>query len=319
MFLAGLEANPLKPKPKITMTMKKWKTPLAQGILAVTFVSLWAPSTEGIVRRDDVDDQDYIDFGAQFPSVGEFATNGSIRGSGVLISEAGAGESRWVLTAAHLATPNEFTIGDTLYAVSEFIRHPDWDADGGPLDTGVEDDIALARLDTVVSGVTPLPWHDNDGDLLPGVEVDSVGFGRTGTGLTGEQSGTSGTKRAAQNTIETLGTTAPLTPPESAFEYVFNEPGSADVRDLEGMGVLYDSGGPALADFGDGPVVVGIHSYVIDQDDQGRGTYGDVMGSTRVPLYDDWIASTIPEPGTWGLLSGFAVFAAVAVWRRRRS
>ena len=284
---------------------------------AIQFTGL-TPSAEGIVRRDDVDDQEYIDFGAQFPSVGMISSNGSIRGSGVLISSGGTGQSRWVLTAAHLSTPNEFTIDDSLYTVSEFIRHPDWDADGGPLATGVENDIALARLDSPVSGVSPSAWHDNDGDLLPGLELVSVGFGRSGTGLTGETSGSAGTKRAAENTLETLGAASPLTPPETAFEYVFNEPGSLNVRALEGMGVLYDSGGPVLADFGDGFVVVGIHSYVRNNDGA-RGTYGDDMGSTRVPLFDDWIESTIPEPKTWSLLSGLAVLATVVLWRRRRA
>ena len=289
---------------------------------AIQFTGLM-PSAEGIVRRDDVDDQQYIDFGAQFPSVGMFSSNGSIRGSGVLISSGGTGQSRWVLTAAHLSTPNEFTIDDSLYTVSEFIRHPDWGGDGGGLTTGLENDIALARLDAAVSGVTPSAWHDNDGDLLTGLELVSVGFGRSGTGLTGG-SGSAGTKRAAENTLETLGAASPLTPPETAFEYLFQNPDNdfvgAGARPLEGIGAVFDSGGPVLADFGDGFVVVGIHSYVRNNDGSNNlGTYGDDMGSTRVPLFDDWIMATVPEPKTWSLLSGLAVLATVVLWRRRRA
>jgi hypothetical protein len=204
------------------------------------------------------------------------------------------------------------------YTVSEFIRHPDWDANGGPLATGVENDIALARLDTAVSGVTPSAWHTNDSDLLTGLEVVSVGFGRSGTGLTGG-SGPFGTKRAAENTISTLGAQSPLTPPATAFEYIFHSPDNPLARALEGIGALFDSGGPVFADFGEGFVVVGIHSYVRNNDDSDHlGTYGDDMGSTRVPLFDDWITVTVPEPKAVGLGAGLAVLLTVVYWRRRR-
>ena len=69
------------------------------------------------------------------------------------------------------------------------------------------------------------------------------------------------------------------------------------------MGVTYDSGGPVIADeFGGHDKISGIHIYVIDNDEEGLGTYGDDLGSTRVTLYDDWIVETIPEPSTLVLL-----------------
>jgi hypothetical protein len=279
------------------------------SVILAAFTCL-LPDAEGIVRRDDVPDQDYIDLGASFPAVGLFSSDGTTRGSGVLISETGTGSSEWVLTAAHITTPNQFFIDGTVYEVAEVIRHPDWGGEsGGPPGSGIADDIALVRLSMPVSGVTPMQWHSEDNDLQPGVEVFTVGFGLSGTGLTGE-SGSAGTRRAAENTIEARGSTSPLTPIATAFEYHFHAPEESAARAMEGMGVLYDSGGPVVVDFGLGNVVVGIHSYVMDNDGQGRGTYGDVLGATRVPLYSQWIQETIPEPHTAVLFGGALILLA---------
>ncbi len=279
----------------------------------------WATVTNGIVRRDDVVDQDYIDFGADFPSVGLLKTSGgSVRGSGSLILEPGRATSEWVLTAAHvdITAPAIFEIGNTSYDVIEFIRHHEWEeSTGGPPATGVENDIALARLAQRVPDVNPLGWHDGDDDISAGLHVVSVGLGLSGTGLTGE-GGSAGTRRAAENTIDSIGSASPMTPPRTAFEYLFHAPGDPDARDMEGMAVLFDSGGPVVADYGDGFVIIGVHSYVRDIDGQGRGTYGDYVGSTRVPLYNEWIVTTIPEPSTLTLLTGVTlVFSLI---RRKR-
>jgi len=286
---------------------------LKMALLFVVAVILMLPQAEGIVRRHDVDEQEYIDLGGSFPAAGLFLHNTSPQGSGVLISETGVGASEWVLTAAHINTPNFFNINGVNYDVAEMIRHPGFGGStGGPPGSGLADDIALVRLTEPVVGVTPMRWHDDDADLQAGVEVFTVGLGLSGTGLTGEE-GTSGTRRAAENTIFARGAQSPQTPIPTAFTYRFHAPTDSDVRPLEGMAVFLDSGGPVIADFG-GDVVIGVHSYVDDRDGGGRGTYGDDVGSTRVPLYDEWILGTIPEPNTITLL-GLAVIALYA-WRR---
>ncbi len=267
-------------------------------------------STEGIVIRHDRDDEDYIAFGEEFPSVGGLYSNDSISGSGVLISETG-GSSRWVLTAAHISTPDVFTVNDTDYTVNEFTRHPNYGGDGTGMETGIENDIAIAELTDPVSGINGLPWHDDDDDLTSGLDVVSVGLGLSGDGQDGE-TGSAGTKRAAENEITGIGGKDPFSV-ETAFEYEFYDPDHSDVKNLEGMGVLYDSGGPVVADFGQGYTVVGIHSYVIDNDDQGRGTYGDDLGSTRVPLYDEWIAEVVPEPSSLLML----ILGSLLLMKRR--
>ncbi len=261
-------------------------------------VLIAAGDAQGIVRRDDVPDTDYIVAATNFPAVGALTSGGgTIRGSGVLVGEFTADEPRWVLTAAHISTPSRFAVNGVISEVIEFIRHPDWDTSGGGLlESGLEHDIALALIHPPAGATLPSPalWHAVDGDLAVGVLLDTVGVGQGGTGLTGETGG-AGTLRAAQNTLRQRGSVAPLTPVATAFEYRFHAPGDSGVRPREGMAVFLDSGGPVWADFGDGPVVVGVHSYVNDNDGAGRGTYGDDVGSTRVPLYDSWIRDVFEQ------------------------
>ncbi len=303
--------------------MKHTSPILLSATLAVTLISFWLPSAEGIVRRHDVDDQNYLDFGAQFPSVGMLTSSTSL-GSGVLIHPS------WVLTAAHIqnngVAPDQFQVDDNLYTVSEFYQHPDWNSEADSNDAILDgNDIALARLDSPVVGIDPSNWYTGSNEV--GAIGVSVGFGNTGTGLDGQVSGTAGTKRAAESTIERDDTAGgPPGPPQpgvqvdTTLEYDFLAPDDVDVLPLEGAAARGDSGGPVFIDFGDGPLVAGIHSFVINWDDtdDGLATYGDTVASTRVSLYDDWIVSTIPEPRTWGLLTGFAVFALAAFLRRRK-
>lgn len=291
---------------------------LLSAILTSILISATLPSAEGIVRRHDVNDQEYLDFGSLYPSVG-MLTSGSSLGSGVLI------DSRWVLTAAHLqsgdSAPNQFEIGDGLYTVSEFHTHPGWDTEADPNDA-IRDgnDIALARLAEPVASIIPSTWYTGS-DERGRIGV-SVGFGNTGTGLTGQQSGTAGTKRAAESLIvrdDDRGGPGPPQPTvqvDTTLEYDFLSPDDAGVLDLEGSAAQGDSGGPVFIDFGDGPLVAGIHSFVINRGGDGLATYGDTVASTRVSLYDDWILATIPEPRTWGLLAGSAVLLLVISRRR---
>lgn len=283
---------------------------IAYGVFLLAVAAIgFVPEAYGIVRRDDKPETDYLLLAEQFPSVGQLSNNGSIRGSGVLIHQ------EWVLTAAHVSG-NELTFDGTLYTIAEFIRHPDWD---GNASNG--DDIALVRLNTAVSGVTPSSWFT--GTDQTGVDGISVGFGRTGTGLTGEIAGTHGIKRAGQNTIEGVG--APLggppfgfQRPESVFEYEFNAPGDPGVLPLEGMAATYDSGGGFFAEVDGSWEVAGIHSYVLRPEGETLGQYGQVVGSTRVSLYDEWVVSTIPEPSTWALFIGTAGLGVALLGRRRR-
>jgi secreted trypsin-like serine protease len=69
---------------------------------------------------------------------------------------------------------------------------------------------------------------------------------------------------------------------------------------LEGSSAAGDSGGPAFADFGNGPEVVGLVSWGVNPSNTanlyGSGS-GDITYLTRVSAFHDWVYTAIPEPG----------------------
>ena len=86
---------------------------------------------------------------------------------------------------------------------------------------------------------------------------------------------------------------------------VLSLPSSSSLSLLEGTSAAGDSGGPAFADFGNGPVVVGLVSWGVNpgnlSNPYGSGQ-GDITYLTRVSAFDDWILTTIPEPGVVGYM-----------------
>src|SRR5439155_27309517 len=90
-------------------------------------------------------------------------------------------ENNWVLTAAHVmdgTASAQFTVGGRTYGVSKWITHPRWD---NALRRGY--DLALVKLNVPVSNVAPATLYTGHQEL--GATATFVGFGRTGTGVTG--------------------------------------------------------------------------------------------------------------------------------------
>jgi hypothetical protein len=235
-----------------------------------------------------------------------------------------------VLTAAHcletMRDPSHvhatFTYaGGTLTASGADIFIPDeWIS--GDLENGW--DWAILTLATTVTNPLIERYNINQNPASDLGLIDVVGFGRGGTGATGETSG-SGTRRWGQNEAEGslpgagLGGNATL-----LFDFdgagLNTLPLAYGINSSSGLGpgeevslTRGDSGGPS---FRNGKIV-GIHSGVALYGAT-MGMYGDISLDTRVSSYavmiDDLLA---PEPGSVGLV-GVGLLTMLLVLKRAR-
>jgi hypothetical protein len=273
----------------------------------------------GVIRNDRTDDL-YQSLGAStaYDGVGQFVGTTASSGfaaSGTLIAP------NWVLTAAHVvdqATSLTFKIGGNSYSASQWAYYSKWTGD---LSTGY--DIALVKLSSS-PGIASATRYSGSNEI--GTMGTSVGYGKTGTGLTGAVT-FDGLKRGGQNVIDRFYSSrndrillsdfdSPTNPNESSY-------GSSNPLNLEYLIAPGDSGGGLFVDFGNGPTLVGVHSFGSSRDGLVDSDYGDLSGHTRVSAFNSWIDSIMS--GGSGTTGGgnkggkgrpFTVdgFASDAVW-----
>jgi len=245
---------------------------------------LFAGSASAGTIRHDRSDQLYLDLAQepQYQSVG-LINIGGYQGSGTLVA------GRWVLTAAHVvedgsASQFEFDINGQTYGATQMFIHPEWV--GVLEDSG---DLAMVMLDRVVAGVTPATIYTGRGEVDQITTV--VGYGRTGTGLTGDVL-PGGQKRAGQNLIGGLGDVVGYSVKSILADFDDPDPfatGLGVCLDQEYLTAPGDSGGGWFIEDNGQHVLVGVTSYGFAQDEAIDSDYNDAMGATRLSDYLGWV------------------------------
>jgi hypothetical protein len=274
------------------------------ALVIVLLAHLAGPAARAVTIRADKSDSSYTSLAANslYASVGRFdgatSTSGFIA-SGTLIAP------DWVLTAGHVvdhATSLKFTIGGSSYLGATWTANPNWTGD---LLAGY--DIGLVHLDSAVN-VKPAARYTGSAEQYQ--VGTAVGYGRTGTGITGATK-FDGKKRAAQNVIDTLQNSrlflSDFDNPRTSWD---NSMGSSQPLNLEGLIAPGDSGGGVFITTKAGTFLAGVNSFAGAWDGKVNSDYGDISGYTRVSAFNSWIDSIIggsrAMAGGSGLTSGAA-------------
>lgn len=293
-------------------------------VASFLMVALSVPAFAGVIRHDLPDSQ-YKNFAndSRFSGVGLIAYDTPGTCSGTVIHK------NWVMTAAHCLEDAQsmsfYLPSDTgwrFYEASNWVAHENYA--GAGLLAGW--DIGLIHFDSDFD-VAPAQLYSGDSELFS--PMIGVGFGMTGTGLSGQVS-MDYTRRAGTNSIDDLwssqGDGGQIMwsdfdhPTDPSFNYMNYPQFTFDdlATPLEIMLAPGDSGGGIFVEENGNTYIAGVFSFSGDSSGDGlRGSYGDSFGSTRVSSFTNWINNKIfavPEPAPWWLsILGFA-----ALYLRRR-
>ena len=261
-----------------------------------------------------------------------YAGVGSVRvdiGGGGYYMGSGALISPWhVLTAGHVIdTDDNGSIDHAASAVSFYINnaatptvlgasalaiHPLYSGFDNP---AVNDDLAIITLSEAAPAGVPI-YDIWSGQVAPGTQTVQVGYGRSGTGVTGYTVNASLTvKRLDTNIVDLFDEDDDLPKGNEIAEVWvadFDGPTEAtnqfggltlgnDVETTLGSG---DSGGPSFVEIGGQLYLVGINTFGFSMDGGANPPYfGSGMGGILLEPYSAWIDSVVPEPATMGLLA----------------
>jgi secreted trypsin-like serine protease len=301
-----------------------------QKTFVVAALAALTLQAHAIVRLDTVKDDDYINFGKTFTSVGQL-TGKTGYGSATLIAK------DWLLTAAHVIKEDtgkpadfKFSLSGTDYEIDKFEFNPNkvWDS----TKKGKGYDIALVKLKKAVGDVNPSSLYSGKWDTKTLYAADAAfsGWGRIGDGKVGDNKANDGKRRAATNAIDAIDLVNPQTNEkliENTFMVDFDNGEDANNKmanfvpfgannslaqptSLEGCTAPGDSGGGFFIKVGDAWQIAGV------AESTNSSLYGAVPFFTAIRDHNDWIVNTVPEPGT--MIGLGAAIGLAAVRRRRR-
>lgn len=258
---------------------------LCQIIVIAFIFCLTLQNGFSIVIRHDRDDEKYLALGAKYPQSGFFRE----RVGCTLIAP------YWAITAAHTIESNPpfinyyVVFGGKRYEVEKIITHPARIKE--TVDSSA--DIALLKLKEPVTNIAPALLYDKMDEA--GKNVVLVGYGKTGTGLTGD-TGERGKLRGATNEID--GTL------ENSLIIIFDAPPYG--TDLEGIGGSGDSGSPAFYEENGKLYLIGINSFNSGNAKAATvSKYLTLDGYARISTRRQWILETIkkdPPDSLWSSL-----------------
>jgi len=267
-------------------------------------------------------------------SVRANATGGYYCGTGTLVSP-------WhVLTAAHVVDVNDDGAADfspgavsfyvnngpapTIITAEHIDIHPAYTGFNNP---GVNDDLVLITLSEPAP--VGVPWYPLwSGAIAGGQQAVAVGYGRSGSGMSGYTVGASLTvKRVGYNVFDVSLEDDDLAQGSGILEVWLGDfDGPTTGTNLFGGGTLGneieatlgpgDSGGPSFIELDGQLYLAGINTFGFSVDGGGQfPLYGSGMGGMLLEPYADWVTAVVPAPPTILLLA--AGLPALMLRRRR--
>ncbi len=178
---------------------------------------------------------------------------------------------------------------------SELYVHPDWTGFGHP---SINDDVAVIELASLLPADVPI-YALNDVPFDQPVTATMVGYGRSGTGVSGYTTGASYTvKRSGGNVIDYYFTDDEGSGARETFQFDFDFPNSPESlgNDIETTLGGGDSGGPSFIDDGNGGLkLFGLNTFTTQfaWNSPDAPYFGSGGGGMVVQAYLDFINSIL--------------------------